>query len=52
MATGTKGVILDDAMFSRGVIGTMIQKTLDVSVIICAYTEARWPDLIAAVESL
>ncbi|MGZ3615843.1 MAG: glycosyltransferase [Ktedonobacteraceae bacterium] len=30
----------------------MIQKTLDVSVIICAYTEARWPDLIAAVESL
>ena len=30
----------------------MIQKPLDVSVIICAYTEARWPDLIAAVESL
>jgi glucosyl-dolichyl phosphate glucuronosyltransferase len=30
----------------------MIQKPLDVSVIICAYTEARWLDLIAAVDSL
>jgi len=30
----------------------MIQQPHDVSVIICAYTEARWPDLIAAVESL
>ena len=30
----------------------MIQKPLDVSVIICAYTEARWFDLIAAVKSL
>ena len=30
----------------------MIQDTLDVSVIICAYTEARWADLIAAVDSI
>ncbi len=30
----------------------MSQKPLDVSVIICAYTEARWVDLIAAVKSL
>jgi GT2 family glycosyltransferase len=30
----------------------MREVTLDISVIICAYTEARWPDLVAAVESL
>ena len=30
----------------------MTQVTLDVSAIICAYTEARWYDLVAAVESL
>ena len=30
----------------------MREATLDISVIICAYTEARWPDLVAAVESL
>ncbi len=30
----------------------MAEATLDVSVIICAYTEARWHDLVAAVESL
>lgn len=30
----------------------MTTATLDISVIICAYTEARWLDLIAAVESL
>ncbi len=26
--------------------------TLDVSVVICAYTEERWDDLVAAVESI
>lgn len=30
----------------------MINTTLDISVIICAYTEDRWDDLIAAVESV
>jgi GT2 family glycosyltransferase len=30
----------------------MIHTTLDVSVIICAYTEERWDDLVAAVESI
>jgi len=30
----------------------MIYATLDVSVIICAYTEERWHDLVAAVESI
>lgn len=30
----------------------MREATLDISAIICAYTEARWPDLVAAVESL
>ncbi len=30
----------------------MREATLDISVIICTYTEARWPDLVAAVESL
>ncbi len=30
----------------------MTKKALDASVIICAYTEARWHDLVAAVESL
>ena len=30
----------------------MKEAMLDVSVIICAYTEARWHDLVAAVESL
>ncbi len=30
----------------------MTKTALDVSVIICTYTEARWPDLVAAVESL
>jgi glycosyltransferase involved in cell wall biosynthesis len=27
-------------------------RTLDVSVVICAYTEARWDDLVAAVDSV
>lgn len=30
----------------------MTKRALDVSVIICAYTEERWHDLVAAVESL
>jgi glycosyltransferase involved in cell wall biosynthesis len=30
----------------------MIQTTYDISVIICAYTENRWNDLVAAVESV
>jgi glycosyltransferase involved in cell wall biosynthesis len=30
----------------------MTPGTLDVSVVICAYTEARWNDLVAAVESV
>ena len=30
----------------------MKDTTLGVSVIICAYTELRWDDLVAAVESL
>jgi glycosyltransferase involved in cell wall biosynthesis len=30
----------------------MREETLDISVIICTYTEARWSDLVAAVESL
>ncbi len=30
----------------------MIDTTLDVSVVICAYTEERWDDLVAAVESI
>ena len=30
----------------------MKDTTLDVSVVICAYTEERWDDLVAAVESL
>jgi glucosyl-dolichyl phosphate glucuronosyltransferase len=30
----------------------MTETTLDVSVIVCAYTEERWHDLVAAVESL
>ena len=30
----------------------MIRDTLDVSVIICTYTEARWADLITAVDSI
>ena len=30
----------------------MIGTTLDVSVVICAYTEERWHDLVAAVESI
>ena len=32
--------------------GTMIKTSHDVSVIICAYTEERWADLVAAVESV
>lgn len=30
----------------------MSETTLDISVIICAYTEERWDDLVAAVESV
>ncbi len=30
----------------------MTDTTADVSVIICAYTEERWPDLVAAMESI
>jgi glycosyltransferase involved in cell wall biosynthesis len=30
----------------------MTDTTADVSVIICAYTEERWPDLVAAIESI
>src|SRR5436305_7115441 len=30
----------------------MVQPAADISVIICAYTEERWDDLVAAVESV
>jgi glucosyl-dolichyl phosphate glucuronosyltransferase len=30
----------------------MTEAALDISVIICTYSEARWPDLMAAVESI
>jgi glycosyltransferase involved in cell wall biosynthesis len=30
----------------------MLRTTHDISVIICAYTEKRWDDLLAAVESV
>lgn len=30
----------------------MLQITIDISVIICAYTEKRWDDLVAAVDSV
>ena len=30
----------------------MTEKILDISVIICVYTEERWHDIVAAVESL
>src|SRR5258708_37777636 len=30
----------------------MREKSLDVSVVICAYTEERWDELVATVESL
>ena len=30
----------------------MIQMNQDISVIICAYTEARWDELVTAVESI
>ena len=32
--------------------GNMTSITLDISVIICAYTEDRWDDLVASVESI
>lgn len=52
MATGTAEFSLSDAAARGRAVSTMIKTTLDVSVVICAYTEARWPDLGAAVESL
>ncbi len=52
MATGKTEFILNKATSSGGSVGAMNQKPLDVSVIICAYTEERWIDLIAAVKSL
>src|SRR5712691_5489574 len=30
----------------------MVHATYDISVVICAYTEKRWEDLVAAVESV
>src|SRR5260370_40360935 len=32
--------------------GNMAQTVYDISVIICAYTQERWRDLVAAVESV
>src|SRR5438552_953022 len=52
MATGATELSLDDAASPGRAVCTMTEATLDVSVIICAYTEARWHDLVAAVESL
>lgn len=52
MATGTAEFSLSDAAARGRAVSTMIKTTLDVSVVICAYTEARWPDLGAAVDSL
>src|SRR5271167_82252 len=52
MATGTTKFSFDDAPSPGRTVCTMTEATLDVSVIICAYTEARWRDLVAAVESL
>ena len=39
-------------MPTEGVKTGPTQAPADVSVVICAYTEARWPDLYAAVESV
>jgi glucosyl-dolichyl phosphate glucuronosyltransferase len=43
---------LDDQTFSRRDACAMTRETLDISVIICAYTEARWHDIVDAVASL
>lgn len=43
---------INKGAFARKVASTMIDAILDVSVIICAYTEERWNDLVAAVESV
>src|SRR5690242_12415697 len=52
MATGTTKCSVDDSQSPVRGVCMMTKATLDVSVIICAYTEARWHDLVAAVESL
>jgi glycosyltransferase involved in cell wall biosynthesis len=39
-------------MGTKPVEEVMLDKILDVSVVICAYTQERWQDLIAAVESV
>src|SRR5579859_6241737 len=52
MATCPAEFCFDDALSTRRIICAMKDPTLDVSVVICAYTEERWHDLIAAVESI
>jgi GT2 family glycosyltransferase len=43
---------IDDQAVSRRDAYAMTGETLDISVIICAYTEARWQDIVDAVASL
>ena len=41
-----------NALTTRGIFSRMTDTKLDASVVICAYTEKRWDDLIAAIESV
>src|SRR5437763_462926 len=43
---------LGDTISTRKVANVITDAAPDVSVIICAYTEERWYDLVAAVESI
>src|SRR5437868_3931159 len=52
MATCSTWCSLYDAESTERVVGTMLDMAQNVSVVICAYTEERWHDLVAAVESL
>src|SRR5438105_2897359 len=52
MATCATEFDFSGAVSTRRIVDMISDVTQDVSVIICTYTEERWIDLVAAVESI
>src|SRR6266852_7171339 len=52
MATCPALCSFSSAVSTGRTVSMMIDEKRDISVVICAYTEERWHDLVAAVESL
>src|SRR5258706_9601987 len=52
MADRSARYSISDTVPTGKVIRTMVDAAWDISVVICTYTEERWHDLVAAVESI